>query len=79
MQAATPDRRSRQMEVMSPRRLDALRSNGNNILGGKTNDLEAASNFKRNQDHAGNGPMKAMHVNEMIDNNPLNRDMDAEQ
>lgn len=68
------------MDVMSPRRLDALRTNGNNILGGKTNDLEAASNFKRTQDmNAGNGPMRAMHISEMIDHDPLNRDMDPEQ
>ena len=45
--ATTPDRRSRQMEIMSPRRLDALRTNGNNILGAKNNDLDAASAFKR--------------------------------
>ena len=50
MEAATPDRRSRQMDLMSPRRLDALRTNGNNILGGKaSNDLDAASAFKRTQ------------------------------
>lgn len=48
---ATPDRRSRQMEIMSPRRLDALRANGNSILGTRNNntDLEAARNYKTTQ------------------------------
>ena len=75
----TPDRRSRQMDVTSPRRLDALRSNGNNILGGTTNDLDAASVFKRTQQmgfgrnadqasNAGNGPVRAqMNITDMID------------
>lgn len=47
MEAGTPDRQSRQMEMLSPRRLDALRTNGNNILGGNNNNLDAASTFKR--------------------------------
>lgn len=49
MEAVTPDRRSRQVDMLSPRRLDALRTNGNNILGAKGNDLDAASAFKRTQ------------------------------
>lgn len=44
----TPDR-SRQMEMTNSRRLDALRTNGNNILGGKNNDLDAASSFAKHQ------------------------------
>ena len=37
------------MEIMSPRRLDALRANGNSILGTKNADLEAARNYKTTQ------------------------------
>ena len=36
--------------IMSPRRLDGLRKNGNSILGAKANDYEAARNYKTGQD-----------------------------
>ena len=55
----TPDRASRasrQMQIMSPRRLDAIRSNGNDIVNPKIKDLNnqmAASTYKR----AGEGMM----------------------
>lgn len=35
--------------MMSPRRLHALRANGNSILGAKTNDLDAAKQYKTTQ------------------------------
>ncbi len=45
----TPDRRSRMMDAMSPRPLDAIRANGTNIMGGKKlgSEVEAASNYRR--------------------------------
>ena len=83
MEAVTPDRRSRQMEIMSPRRLDALRTNGNNILGAKNNDLDAASAFKRtqqmgdtNQASFTGAPVRGQHMSDMIDGNQLD-DMDT--
>lgn len=50
MQRATPDRSSRQGDLLSPRRLDQLRTNGKNILDGQQaamNNADAASTYKR--------------------------------
>ena len=86
MEAATPDRRSRQADMLSPRRLDALRKNGNSILQATVpNDLDAASTFKRTQDfrgHADHGSnygtaVRAQHLAEMIDSRKLT-EMDPE-
>ena len=38
---ATPDN-----QVMSPRKLDAIRANGSQIMGKNPNNLDAASNYR---------------------------------
>ena len=69
--------------MLSPRRLDALRTNGNNILGNKNNDLDAASTFKRTQEMTfKKNPEQAanaggQHMSDMIDQNQM-QNMDTE-
>ena len=38
------------MQQMNSRRLEAIRANGNKIIGQPPNDSEAASNYRKNQD-----------------------------
>lgn len=66
--------------MMSPRRLGALRANGNNILGAKATDLEAARNYKTGQmDIVSNatsrvgGGVRAQHPADMMDTQQFNQ------
>ena len=57
---ATPDRHSRQMDIMSPRRLEAIRQNGNKIVGNpKINDQDAASQYSKAQSRLNDGASRA--------------------
>ena len=76
----TPDRRSRMMDAMSPRPLDAIRQNGNQIMGGSKlgSEAEAASSYKRHQEgKASDLNSRAAEVNEMVDPRQFDQ-MDAE-
>ena len=62
---------SRQMQIMSPRRLDAIRANGNDIINPKMrglNDNDAASNYKRGMERgSAMGAQQAQGADNIVD------------